>query len=325
MADDYADAAGEIARDSVIDMPGFGVALSPLEAAYLQRVDFLVKDVQGAADVCRQIGAKLETVAAQYEATENLHVSGFGGTAAAPLSFGSAYGQTGVGRAVQDPAVLAAGATITLAEIGAIMASMSACAALCPTFIVGAVGAALFVANPVGIAQAGADLMRHGDNVQKALNTNFDKICAAATGTWKGEGKDAFIIMATKMKAHLDELGAYLRTLGEALHSLNIALTGLWIALGAMTVPFLVWLIAMRAAQMFPPAAPALEAVIESTGAVVAGSALTMIAAVSAAGGLVFTLINTLTKDFQKLMTLPDDGAAGVPDLTEFRVGDNFA
>ncbi|GAB3937881.1 hypothetical protein GCM10027614_16920 [Micromonospora vulcania] len=326
VADDYAHEADELSRDSGIDPPGFGIALSPAEALYIQRIDFLVKDVRGAADVCRQIGEKLGVVADQYDRAENLHVGGFGGTAVPGSSFGDAYGKTAVGQLAQDPALLAAvGASITLAEIGAIMAGMSACAAMCPTFIIGVTGAALFVANPLGIAQAGADLIRHGDNLQKALNTNFDKICSAATGTWKGQGKDSFVIMSTKLKAHLDELGAYIRTLGEALHSLEIALTGLWIALGTMTVPFLTWLIAMRAAELVPGAAVVLEPIIEAAGAAVAGSVTTMIAGVTALGGLALAVINGLAKDFLKLMALPDDGTAGTPDLTEFRVGENFA
>ena len=329
IAEDYANAADELARDAVVDTPGFGIALSPVEALYIQRVDFLVKDVRGAADVCRQIGSKLGVVADQYERAEDLHVGGFGGTPAKMSGFGDAYGRTGTAQLLTDPAVLGGAATvaatITLAEIGAVMGGMSACAALCPTFIIGVAAAALFVANPVGIAQAGADLMRHGDNLQKALNANFDKMCAAATGTWKGEGKDNFVIMATKLKGHLDELGAYIRTLGEALHSLEIALGGLWIALGAMTVPFLTWLIAMRAAELVPGAAVVLEPIIEAAGAAVAGSVTTMVAAVTALGGLVLAVINGLAKDFLKLMALPDDGASGTPDLTEFRVGENFA
>ncbi|MEU3452409.1 hypothetical protein ABZ671_02205 [Micromonospora sp. NPDC006766] len=326
VADDYAHKADEIARDAVVEPPGFGIALSPAEAIYIQRVEFLVKDVQGAADVCRQIGAKLGVVADQYERAEDLHVSGFGGTPASVSGFADAYGRTGVAQLAQDPGVLAtAAASITLVEIGAILGSMSACAALCPTFIIGVAGAVLFVANPVGIAQAGADLIRHGDQLQKALNANFDKICSAATGTWKGQGKDSFVIMATKLKAHLDELGAYIHTLGEALHSLEIALSGLWLALGAMTAPFLIWLIAMRAAELVPGAAVVLEPIIEATGAVVAGSVTTIIAAVASLGGLVLAVINGLAKDFLKLMALPDDGVKGTPDLTEFHVGENFA
>ncbi|MEU5674152.1 hypothetical protein ABZ749_28180 [Micromonospora sp. NPDC047753] len=326
IAEDYATEADEFARNSAIDAPGFGIALSAAEAAYIQRVEFLVKDVRGAADVCRQIGEKLGVVADQYERAESLHVGGFGGTPVPTSSFGDDYGKTSAAQLTQDPALLvAAGASITLAEIGAIMAGLSACAALCPTFIVGVTGAALFVANPIGIAQAGADLIRHGDNLQKALNANFDKICSAATATWKGQGKDSFVIMSTKLKAHLDELGAYIRTLGETLHSLDIALTGLWLALGAMTVPFLTWLITMRGAQLIPGFAPALEPIIQAAGAAVAGSTTTMIAGVTALGGLVLALINGLAKDFLKLLALPDDGAAGTPDLTEFRVGENFA
>ncbi|MEW2432289.1 hypothetical protein AB0877_30185 [Micromonospora sp. NPDC047644] len=325
IADDYANEADEFARNSAIDAPGFGLALSPVEALYIQRVDFLVKDVRGAADVCRQIGEKLGVVADQYERAENLHVGGFGGTPVPVSSFGDAYGKTGTADLAPVPLVVAAGASITLAEIGAIMGGLSACAALCPTFIVGVAGAALFVANPIGIAQAGADLIRHGDNLQKALNTNFDKICSAATATWKGQGKDSFVIMSTKLKAHLDELGAYIRTLGETLHSLDIALTGLWLALGAMAGPFLVWLIAMRTAQLAPFAAPALEPIIQVAGTAMAGSITTMIAGATALGSLVLALINGLAKDFLKLMALPDDGAAGTPDLTEFRVGENFA
>ncbi|MCZ7440166.1 hypothetical protein O7598_27440 [Micromonospora sp. WMMC241] len=329
VAEDYAQRAEEISRDSAIDPPGFGIALSPFEALYIQHVGFLIDDVRGAADVCRQIGAKLGVVADQYERAEDLHVSGFGGTPAPMGSYGDAYGRTGAAQLATDPAALGAaatvGATITLAEIGGIVGGMAACAALCPTFIIGLAGAVLFVANPLGIAQAGADLIRHGDQLQKALNANFDKICSAATGTWKGEGKDSFVIMATKLKAHLDELGAYIRILGEALHSLEIALSGLWIALGAMTVPFLTWLIAMRAAELIPGAAVALEPLIQAAGAAVASSVTSMVAAVGAVGGLALALVNGLAKDFLKLMTLPDDGAAGTPDLTEFRVGENFA
>jgi uncharacterized protein YukE len=320
VADAYDGAADEIQAGGQIDAPGFGVALSPLEAGYLQRLDFLVKDVQGAADLCRQIGDRLDSVAGQYERTEDLHVAGFGGQhPVAQISYGTAFAATG---GVQAAPVSAA---ISIAEITAILGMMSACAALSPTFAPAAIAASAFVAQPFSIASAGAALNMAGDQLKDTCNVTFDKMCAGAASGWKGEGHDAFVLMTTKIKAHLDELATYVKTLGDALGGLVIALAELWVALGIMTAPFLAWLVTMRAAEVIPGAAAAVEPLITAASAAMSSAVTTSLAALIAIGGLLLTLFTSLGKDFQKLLALPDRDVAGTPDLTEFSVGQNFA
>jgi len=323
VAEQFDEASQAIRTGGQIGPPGFGVALSPLEAAYVQRLDFMAKDVQGAAEVCRQIADQLQQVAAQYRRAEDLNTTGFTNSGVPAMGYGEAFGQTqGLPAAAGAAAVVASG--ITVAEIMATSAMMSTAAALCPTFMPAAVAATLFVADPVGIASASGNLSLSGDNLKNFPNAAFDKTCSSATSGWTGEGRDAFVFMTTKVKAHLDELAAYVKTMGEALGSLLVALSGLWIALAAMTVPFLTWLIAARAAMAFP-GMQWLEAVIQTTGAMMAKSVTGGFAALVAVGGLVIAFLNGLAKDLMKLVALPDSGTAGTPDLTEFSVGRNFS
>ena len=327
VADAFSDQAAKLRTGGEIDAPGFGIALSPLEAGYIQRLDFLTEDVEGAADVCRKLSDLLDQTAGQYERAENLNVAGFSMTGTHGIGYGEAFGQTGLADMATDGTAggIAMAAGLTVVEIMAVMATMGACAALCPTFIPAVIGAGLFVANIGSISEAASALSLAGQSLRAHPNVTFDKITTAATAKWTGEGRDAYVDTTTTIKAHLDELADYVKTLGEALQGLQVALVALWLALAGMAGPFLVWLIATRAAEAIPGAAAVLEPVIEISGAAMSASVATILAAVVAVGGLLVTLLTGLGKDFAKLMALPDAGQAGVPDLTEFHVGRNFA
>jgi hypothetical protein len=329
VADQYAAVAEQILRGGKIDAPGFGILLSPLEGAYIQRLDFLSKDVQGASDMCRQLGGKLLQVADQYEKAEELNIRGFGGTPVPTTGFDDAYARTGAATMASSVAggsvgVLAAG-VITVAEISAVLATAAACGALCPTFLPAVAAAVTIVADIPSIASAGSALIQAAQDLQGEINANFAAFTDSAASTWEhSEARNAYVMVANRMKSHLAELADYIKTLGEGLHSLVTVLSGLWIAIAAMVGPFLVWLVASRAAQLFPPAAPGLEIAIEASGLAMAATVSSTIAAAAAIGGTLVALLQGLFGDFLKLMTLPDKGAAGVPDLTEFTVGENF-
>jgi hypothetical protein len=243
------------------------------------------------------------------------------------MSFGDAYGQSGTGQFAGQGGLggVAFAAGLTLTEIFAVMGAMSACGALCPTFIPAVVAAGLFIANIGSIGEAASTLTLAAQNLSKDHNIAFDKICTTTAAKWTGAGRDAFVDTTTNIKAHMDEMADYVKTLGEALQGLMVALVGLWLALAALAGPFLIWLIATRAAELIPFAAAALEPLIEVTGAAMSAGVVTMIAAVVSVGGLALSLVTGLGKDFIKLMALPDTGQEGVPDMTEFHVGQNFA
>jgi uncharacterized protein YukE len=319
----YATSSTSVRQGSEISSPGFGIALSGvLEAPYHQRVDFLAKDLQGAHDVCTEIARRLQQTADQYDKAENLNVAGFSGTPQQQESLATAFGQTGLANLDVGAVVATA---VPLASIYATLTMMSACSALCPAFIPAAVVGALFVANPLGIAEAGAKLINEGRHIQNQLNLDYLTACNNAAAKWSGEGKDAFQQLTNTVKGHLDQIGKYIETLGEALHSLDIALSALWLALMEMVGPFLLWLVAMKAAEVFPPDIPYIETVVNASGALMSGTVMTTVELVTAVGGTVVTVINGLAKDLLSLTALPDAGKAGVPDLTEFKVGTNFA
>ncbi|HSV64543.1 MAG TPA: hypothetical protein VLJ59_01375 [Mycobacteriales bacterium] len=323
IAPTYARSSQDVRSGSHIDAPGFGIALSPIEAAYHQRVDFLAKDLVGAHDLCVAIARRLTETAETYQRSEDLNTAGFGGTPVHEESYGSAYAETGAATmASGSPALLAAGITVEM--ITACLASMAACSVLCPAFIPATIAAGLFFANPAGIATAGAHLINEGRNIQNVLDVNFLNVCTAVAAKWTGEGRDGFQQVATTIKGHLDQVGKYLETLGGALHTLDVALAGLWTMLIALVGPFLLWLIAAKAAELFPPDIPVIEAIINASGAAMSSGILTAIAAVAAIGGAVGTLITALAKDALGLTALPDSGQAGVPDMTEFKVDANF-
>jgi uncharacterized protein YukE len=323
IAPTYGRSSASVREGGQVDAPGFGIALSFVEAAYLQRVDFLAKDLTGAHDLCAAIADRLKRTADTYQRAEDLNVAGFNGTPVHETSYLSAFGQTGLAdMAATAPALFGAG--ITMEMVTACLASMSACSALCPAFIPATIAAALFVANLPGIAAAGSHLINEGRNIQNVLNASFQNVCTACAARWTGAGRDAFQQLTTTIKGHLDQVGRYLETLGGALHSLFIALAGLWTALLALVGPFLVWLVAAKAAEVFPPDIPFIEAVINATGAALSSGVLTTIAGLTAVGTMVVSLINGLAKDALSLTALPDSGQAGVPDLTELRVDANF-
>ncbi len=323
IADSYSQAAADISHGGHISAPGFGIFLSWLEALYIQRLDFLAKDVQGASDICREIASRLKTAADEAERIEDLNVAGFGGKPVPWTGYPAAYGQTGTAKLF--PAAFTVGAGVTMLEIEATLAAMTMSAALCPSFIPAVVLAALIVANPSDISEAATNLKLVANDLQTTHDVNFEKACTAVLRTWKGAGEDAFRHLTTTIKGHLDELAKYIQLLGEALDSLWNALAEAWKALAALTGPFLVWLIAVRVADLVPPLGELLEPVVQVSGAAMTARVGTILAGVMAVGSLVGGLVNDLTKDFLALMALPDRGAAGTPDLTEYKVDGNFA
>ena len=58
VASGYANSATAQRTNGKIDMPGFGIALSMVEAAYASRLDFMALDVQGAHDVVTEASVR---------------------------------------------------------------------------------------------------------------------------------------------------------------------------------------------------------------------------------------------------------------------------
>jgi hypothetical protein len=318
----YATSSAAVRTDAQIDFPGFGAALSFLEAGYHQRVDFLAKDLQGAHDVLGEIATRLQQTAAEYQKGENLNIAGFHGSAQHEESYGAALGRT---NPLGEGATAAGAMGLTAGVVYATAGSLATCAGLCPTFIPAAVAAALFIANPLSIAEAGAALVNEARHIQTQLNADFLSVCVNSAAKWTGEGKDAFAQLANTIKGHLDQIGKYIETLGGALQSLDITLSTLWLGLAALAGPLLVWLIAMRAAEAIPFAAAAIEPIIEVTGAAATSAVVGTLGGVTAAASAIVALITGLAKDLLTLSALPDKGAAGVPDMTEFSVDTNFS
>jgi len=320
----YAEASSGVVQDSQISAPGFGIALSPIEALYHQRIDFISKDLGGAHEVVSEIASRLNEVATQYTRGENLNITGFQGTAKPEESYGSAYGQSGIAGKAAGGAAVGAAVIVTEAFVYATCGAMVTASALCPAFIPSTVAAALFISNPFSISAAGSALTLEANHIKTVINMAFLTHCNNTAAKWSGEGKDAFVSLAIKIKGHLDEIADYINALGSALQDLVMVLAGLWIGLAALVGPFLIWLIAMKLAEVFPLDIPVIEGIINATGAVMDSGVLTAIAGVAAVGGLVLSLITGLAKDLLTLGALPDSGKAGVPDMTEFKIDGNF-
>ena len=316
----FATSATTLRQGGQIDFPGFGAALSFVQAVYDQRVDFLAKDLQGAHDVLLEISSRLEQTAAEYARGENLNITGFQGTPNPQESYGAALGSV----APASAAAFAGAAGLSVGVVYATAGSLATCAGLCPTFIPAAIAAALFIANPLSIVQAGTALVNEGRHIQSQLNPDFLSVCTSAAAKWTGEGKDAFLQLAITIKGHLDIVGKYIETLGTALHSLDITLTTLWLGLAALSVPFLIWLIAMRAAEAIPFAAAAIEPIIEVSGAAASAAVIGTLGGVTAVASVAVAMISGLGGDLLTLSSLPDKGAAGVPDMTEFKLETNY-
>jgi uncharacterized protein YukE len=320
----YAEARSAVVQDSQISAPGFGIALSPLEALYHQRIDFISKDLQGAHDVIAAIANRLNDTASEYEKGENLNVQGFDGTPQHQESYGSAFGQSGLGGKLAGATAVGAAAMVTEVFVYATVGLMTTASALCPAFIPSTIAAALFISNPFSISASASSLTLEAKHIKGSLNTTFNTTCVATVGKWTGEGRDAFQALANKIKAHLDDIADYIDTIGSVMQDLVAALAGLWLGLMALVAPFLVWLIAMKCAEVFPLDIPVIEGIINATGAAMDAGVLSTISGLIAAGGLVISLIMGLAKDLLSLGALPDAGAAGVPDMTEFHIDQNY-
>jgi hypothetical protein len=321
VAAEYANSASAMQTGGRLDSPGLGLAMSWAEALYNQQLDFLTKDVQGAHDVCVEIASRLRQTADEYDRAEDLNISGFDGKGTAQESYGSAYGQ-----ALDNSGVVAGLVGITLGEIAAVLVSVEACAALCPTFIPAAVATPLFAANIPSIFSAGINLQHVATQLKNVVNAEFDQACGEAKDDWEGEGADNFAILANKVKTHMDSLGDYIDAVGKAMIVLGMAFGALWAMILASTVPFLVWLIATRAAEACPPwlQDAVLEPLIEASGGIMAAAWFTAFATVTSIVTAASAIFSGALSQISELLATPDSGKSGTPDMQEFHVDQNY-
>lgn len=319
----YAQAATAIQTGAHIEAPGFGLLLSWVEAMYVQRVDYVTKDLNGAHDVVNQIASRLEQTASEYQKGENLNISGFDGRPKDQQQheqgFWSAYGQV----ASADATGAAPLALISVDAMYGALVAMGACSALCPAFIPAVIVAATVVANVPSMWDAHTVLVNQGNHISGDINAWFDNACGQALDGWDGEGKLNFTDMKTKIESHLGQLAGFVGALGTALVSLIFVLTGFWGAIIASVFPFLAWLVAMTISEVFPPDIPVIESIKEAAGAAMAEGINMTVVAIASVAGMVAGLINTVLEKGADL-TLPDSGQAGVPDMQEFHVDQNY-
>lgn len=319
----YASSADKLHSDGSIGWPGFGVALSLLEAAYTQRLDFMVLDVRGAHDVTNEIADRLKLTTTEYEKGENLNIKGFDGKGSTPESYGAAFG----GALVNSVPTAAVTGAIEVGIILATVGTLEGVGALAPSFIPAAIAIPLFACNLPGMFTAGVGLINESGHLKDPVNTAFSDMCGVAKDGWEGQGATNFSLLATKVKAHMDKMADYIATVGEALLALASALTVLWLGLIAMAVPLLVWLIAMRIAEAAPPwvQAAGIETVIETTMAIIDSAVLAKLLGITTVGALIMALLGAIGNQIVGALAMPDGGKGGVPDMQEFHVDQNYS
>lgn len=318
----YATAATTLQSNGKIEGPGFGLAMSWAEAAYDQRLDFIVKDVQGAHDVCMDIAQRLQQTAAEYEKAENLNIAGFDGKGHAEKGYGSAYGQA-LGN---EWGGAAAGAVISGAAIATVLVSIGASGELCPSFLPAAIAAPFFVANIPSILEVGVHLQQEAGYMKDNVNAAFSQGCDEAKSDWKGEGADNFGLMETKVKSHMDRMCDYIDMVGKALLVVALAFAALWGMIIATTIPFLVWVIAMRVLEACPPWAQDLviEPLIELTGGILCATWFENYMLVGTVVTGAAALLSGVVNQMIGLLAVPDSGKGGTPDMQEFHVNQNY-
>ena len=319
----YGTAASTLRTEGAVDAPGFGIALAFLDAMYRSRLDFMALDLDGAKDAADDIAAALTQTAQQYQASEDLNISGFGGPGTASETFGSSIGGSLLNTLPGTAGGLAGIGAVGLAITYGTSANIAACAALCPSFIPAAIAIPLFIANIPSIFEAAGALKAQADNLTGAINIALAQTLGHAADGWEGEGALGFGEMTTKLTSHLDKLAGFVDAVGEVLTSVGITLSILWSALVIFAVAFLAWLIYMHAASIGPQVA-AVQAIIQSVGLAASSTWMTGLMAtlgVATAGSAVLGIV---TGDLKTFLNPPDAGTQGTPDLQEFRVDANF-
>ncbi|WP_067431688.1 hypothetical protein [Nocardioides jensenii] len=317
----YGASAQNLRTNGQVDMPGFGIALSWLDAMYRSRLDFIALDLEGAQDIVGDIATALEQTATQFNAAEDLNISGFGGPGHRPASFGESFGPA-LGNAVAAPAGLA----VTLISAGAIYGTsgtLAACAGLSPAFIPAAITATLFIANIPSIADAASVLKAEADMLGEQVNTALSTALSHAANGWEGEGALGFTSMSSELTAHLAAMVSFIDAVGDVLVAVTITLSILWAALAAFAVGFLAWLISMHLASVGPQA-PAVQAVLHSTSAALSSTWVVGMLGVGGSLAPVAIVLGMLTDQIAAFISPPDTNNNGTPDMQEFHVDENF-
>ncbi|GAA1943613.1 hypothetical protein [Nocardioides hwasunensis] len=319
----YTAAATNLQTNASVDAPGFGVALAWFDAMYRSRLDYITLDLQGAGDVTSDLAAALRDTAAQYAASEDLNVAGFGGPGQASQTFGDSL-PGALGNTV--PVTLGAGVVgglLTVAAISAAGGTLASCAALCPAFIPAAITSLLFISNIPSIFEAAGALKAQADELTGTLNIAVSQALSHAADGWEGAGAQGFGENSERLTTHLSELTTFIDAVGEVLTAVGITLSILWGALVVFAAAFLAWLVFMHSASIGPQAA-VLQPIIQAVGLAASSAWMTGFMAAAGAASAVSLVLSALNQQLATFLNIPDGGAQGTPDLQEFHVDPNF-
>ncbi|WP_163512268.1 hypothetical protein [Fodinicola acaciae] len=314
-----------LTNGSQIDAPGFGAAFSFLEAAYIQQMDYLIKNLSAGVSLFHQIGSNLTTAANNYDRVENVHVRGFSaGTKYHEDSYGDALGDTGIVRTATDigssvdptTAIGVAGGLALEAQI-AILAIMGVCSALEPTCIVAAIALGTCLARIDSIWSASDTILTASSTLTTDIVKRFDAQVVLARGGWEGDAVNKFTDWMNKVSAELTQAADSLKIIGTALRVFAGALVVLWLFLAKLALPLLTFLISLLPFKAFPPTTAEAEAASVEAGTATSATTSTsvgVVAGIAAAAGAVIQAVFSALSSF----TLSDSGKQGVPDLQEF-------
>jgi hypothetical protein len=284
--------------------------------------DYHIKNLRAASEAIEAVANGLRKTVDNYNRAEKANVEMF---LASPSQDGENWGQgwldTGFARTFHtwpDSFLGGTGEVVSLATQLSFIGIAFATADLAPTYLPAPIAATLVVANGfsmIGCARAlAAAAAMLADDVKPKYTTYTND----ALRGWNDSSVTEYQNVIGELGGELDDAQKVIASMSTVLAATFALLTGFWVAFLSFTIPFFIDILTLTA-LCIGPQAPAVEAVIQSLGAVAGLTWLTSVGTVIGLVGAAIALATSVLKEATGVQTFDKQGDS-TPDVRQIKI-----
>jgi len=316
---DLDQATDKFANSYRVDPPGWGLALSPLEAMFNMIGDYHVKNLRAGSEAIEAVANGLRKTVDNYNRAEKANVEMFLGSPSQDgESWGSGWLDTGVARSVttgwlDNPTeVIAVGTQLAFIFAAFATADMS------PPYLPAPIVATLLVANGFSMIDCARALANASAMLTDQVKPEYTTFTNGALRGWNDSSVIEYQQVIAQLGGELDDAQKVIASMSGALASVAALLTAFWVAFLSFTGPFFLTILNLTISAVGPQAI-VIEPIIQSLGALAGASWLTAVGTVIGLIGAAVTLLTGVVKEVTGVQTFDKQGD-NTPDIRQIKI-----
>jgi hypothetical protein len=318
-------AAERLAGEYRIDPPGFGIALSAIEADYNATLDYHLQNLRAAAESIEAVARGLEITVGNYERAEQVNVDMM---SVAGVSDGKGWAgglaDTGMVRTVTSPlggdglqlhdvdTIVAIGAELAVLTLAGFTAWMA------PTYLPAPIVAASIIADGPSMITVSRRLGAIASTLENGVAKQFDSYANGATAGWEDASVVEYRKVVTEIGRELSQMQKALSTAASLVAAIAALLGAFWLAFISFSGPFFVTISELFAASIGPQA-PIVQPIIQGLGALGSAAWLKATGTVITVGAAAGMLLLGVVKEWSAFQRFDEQGDH-TPDLKQIRI-----